>query len=95
MIYWVLSHLIELYSWAIVIYALLSWFPGAYQTAFGQFLARIVEPFQRWFNFAHIDDWFCTDRCLDRVASCQLRVTVCCPTSFTVRELSCHIYLVL
>lgn len=54
MIYWVLSHLIELYSWAIVIYALLSWFPGAYQTAFGQFLARIVEPFQRWFNFAHI-----------------------------------------
>ncbi|KZL42787.1 YggT family protein [Secundilactobacillus collinoides] len=54
MIFWVLSHLIELYSWAIVIYALLSWFPGAYQTAFGQFLARIVEPFQRWFNFAHI-----------------------------------------
>ncbi|MCH5463129.1 YggT family protein [Lactobacillus sp. LC28-10] len=39
---------------AIVVYALLSWFPGAYQTKLGQLLGAIVEPFQRWFNFATI-----------------------------------------
>ncbi|KRM01012.1 hypothetical protein FD41_GL001831 [Lentilactobacillus farraginis DSM 18382 = JCM 14108] len=39
---------------AIVIYALMSWFPNAYGTAFGRFLGRIVEPFERLFNFASI-----------------------------------------
>ncbi|MBT9673085.1 YggT family protein [Secundilactobacillus kimchicus] len=39
---------------AIVVYALLSWFPGAYQTGLGRLLARIVEPFQSWFNWAHL-----------------------------------------
>ncbi|WP_369404073.1 YggT family protein [Secundilactobacillus similis] len=39
---------------AIIVYALMSWFPGAYQTGFGRFLGRIVEPFQSWFNFAHV-----------------------------------------
>ncbi|OJG82339.1 YggT family protein [Enterococcus pallens] len=28
-----------------VVYALLSWFPGAYQSALGKFLGRICEPF--------------------------------------------------
>ncbi|WP_404814660.1 YggT family protein [Secundilactobacillus malefermentans] len=57
MIGWILSGIIQLiniYTWAIVIYALLSWFPGAYSSALGRFLGRIVEPFQRWFNFARI-----------------------------------------
>ncbi|AQW22284.1 YggT family protein [Lentilactobacillus curieae] len=36
----------------IVIYALLSWFPGAYDSAIGRFLAKIVEPYQSLFNFA-------------------------------------------
>ncbi|KRN13730.1 hypothetical protein IV37_GL000455 [Fructilactobacillus fructivorans] len=39
---------------AIVIDALLTWFPGASQSRFGQFLGRIVNPFLEYFNFAHI-----------------------------------------
>lgn len=53
-IFWLLSKAIDLYIMAIVVYALLSWFPGAYQTKLGQFLGAIVEPFQRWFNWATI-----------------------------------------
>ncbi|WP_203649087.1 YggT family protein [Secundilactobacillus yichangensis] len=52
--FWLLSKAIDLYIMAIVVYALLSWFPGAYQTKLGQLLGAIVEPFQRWFNFATI-----------------------------------------
>jgi len=29
----------------------MSWFPGAYQTAFGQFLGRICEPYLEIFRF--------------------------------------------
>lgn len=50
---WV-GKLIGLYMLAIIVYALMSWFPGAYQTGFGRVLGRIVEPFQSWFNFAHV-----------------------------------------
>lgn len=53
-IFWLLSKLLDLYILAIVVYALMSWFPGAYQTKLGQLLGAIVEPFQRWFNFAQI-----------------------------------------
>ncbi|MYV04621.1 MULTISPECIES: YggT family protein [Furfurilactobacillus] len=41
----------ELYTFAIIVYVLLSWFPGAYATSFGQFLARICEPYLRLFDF--------------------------------------------
>ncbi|MBL2539375.1 YggT family protein, partial [Klebsiella pneumoniae] len=37
----VLSYAIEIYSWALIIYILLSWFPGAKESSFGEFLARI------------------------------------------------------
>lgn len=53
-VFWLLSRAIDLYIMGIVVYALLSWFPGAYQTKLGQLLGAIVEPFQRWFNFATI-----------------------------------------
>ncbi|GAX01840.1 YggT family protein [Secundilactobacillus silagei] len=53
-VFWLLSRAIDLYIMAIVVYALLSWFPGAYQTKLGQLLGAIVEPFQRWFNWASI-----------------------------------------
>ena len=36
---------IEIYSWAFIIYILLSWFPGAKESTFGDFLARICEPY--------------------------------------------------
>jgi YggT family protein len=36
---------IEIYSWALIIYILMSWFPNARETAIGKFLARICEPY--------------------------------------------------
>ncbi|KEK25827.1 YggT family protein [Bacillus gaemokensis] len=41
----VLLYAIEIYSWALIIYILLSWFPGARESTFGDFLARICEPY--------------------------------------------------
>ncbi|WP_202623255.1 YggT family protein [Alkalibacterium sp. MB6] len=34
-----------LYRYALVIYFLLSWMPGGYQSGIGQFLTRICEPY--------------------------------------------------
>ncbi|MEQ9764403.1 YggT family protein [Streptococcus jiangjianxini] len=42
--YIILVRLVRVYSTLLVIYALLSWFPGAYQTKLGQILVAIVEP---------------------------------------------------
>jgi YggT family protein len=41
----VLSRLIQFYSYAIIVYILMSWFPNARGTAIGQFLAKICEPY--------------------------------------------------
>ncbi|EJQ14427.1 YggT family protein [Bacillus cereus] len=41
----VLLSAFEIYSWALIIYILLSWFPGAKESTFGEFLARICEPY--------------------------------------------------
>ncbi|HAT53899.1 MAG TPA: YggT family protein [Lactobacillus sp.] len=51
LIFTVLNWGFELYTFAIIIYVLLSWFPGAYGTAFGRFLTRICEPYLRLFDF--------------------------------------------
>lgn len=57
----ILYNLVRVYSFILVVYALLSWFPGAYQTSLGQLILRIVEPvlkppFQRFnLQFAGID----------------------------------------
>lgn len=40
-----LSNIIQIYSIILVIYALLSWFPGAPQSTLGQMVHRLVEPF--------------------------------------------------
>ncbi|HDX9626989.1 TPA: YggT family protein [Bacillus cereus] len=40
-----LVYAIEIYSWALIIYILLSWFPGAKESTFGDILARICEPY--------------------------------------------------
>ncbi|QPC46271.1 YggT family protein [Mangrovibacillus cuniculi] len=37
--------LIRFYSYALIGYILMSWFPQARETAIGQFLARICEPY--------------------------------------------------
>lgn len=41
----ILLRLIEVYRWALLIYFLLSWLPGAYESAVGQFLVKICEPY--------------------------------------------------
>lgn len=53
MLYFVIraiSNLFDLYTIALIVYALLSWFPGAYQTKFGEILRRIVEPYLQLFR---------------------------------------------
>ncbi|MEH7093161.1 YggT family protein [Neobacillus vireti] len=44
-IFTLLIKLINLYSWALIIYILMSWFPNARASWIGQFLARICEPY--------------------------------------------------
>ncbi|MED3552266.1 YggT family protein [Cytobacillus praedii] len=41
----IIATVINYYSWALIIYILLSWFPGARESAIGQFLAKICEPY--------------------------------------------------
>ena len=45
-----LSNIIQIYSIILVIYALLSWFPGAPQSTLGQMVHRLVEPFLSLFR---------------------------------------------
>lgn len=37
--------LLSIYTWVIIIYIFMSWFPGARQSSIGQFMGRIVEPY--------------------------------------------------
>lgn len=41
----ILYKAVDIYSWALIIYILMSWFPNAKDTGIGMFLARICEPF--------------------------------------------------
>jgi YggT family protein len=40
-----LSTVIYYYSWALIIYILMSWFPNARSSSIGQFLGRICDPY--------------------------------------------------
>ncbi|WP_040204886.1 YggT family protein [Neobacillus jeddahensis] len=44
-VFYLLQQIIGIYSWALIIYILMSWFPNARESAIGQFLARICEPY--------------------------------------------------
>ncbi|HIY58305.1 MAG TPA: YggT family protein [Candidatus Tetragenococcus pullicola] len=48
------SDLVYLYTVLLVIYALLSWFPGGYQSAFGRFLSKICEPYLSLFDHLNL-----------------------------------------
>lgn len=50
LLYTVLSKGLDIYSTLIVVYILMSWFPGAYQSKFGQILATICEPYLNFFR---------------------------------------------
>ncbi|MFB1098451.1 YggT family protein [Terribacillus sp. JSM ZJ617] len=41
----IISMAFTVYSFALIIYILMSWFPGARQSAFGEMLGRICEPY--------------------------------------------------
>ncbi|WP_413301428.1 YggT family protein [Bacillus sp. 1P10SD] len=45
LIFLLLKRVISIYSMALIIYILMSWFPNARETAIGRFLARICEPY--------------------------------------------------
>ncbi len=44
-IFGILGQVIVLYSYALIIYILMSWFPNARESGIGQFLTRICEPY--------------------------------------------------
>lgn len=52
-LYWfftIINYGLYVYMMAMVVYVLMSWFPGAWQSRFGQWLGRIVEPFLNLFH---------------------------------------------
>lgn len=50
-ILWCINWLINAYILLIVVWCLLSWFPGANNTRLGILVNRLVEPYMRWFDF--------------------------------------------
>ncbi|QGH34441.1 YggT family protein [Gracilibacillus salitolerans] len=44
-LYQILHYAMLFYTYAIIIYILMSWFPGARESSFGQMLGSIVEPY--------------------------------------------------
>ncbi|XIF19653.1 MAG: YggT family protein [Acetilactobacillus jinshanensis] len=49
-----MGDVVNVYMILIVIFALMSWLPGAYDSKLGQILGKIVIPFQRCFDFASV-----------------------------------------
>ena len=45
-----LLNMIDIYRVILLVYFLLSWLPGAYQSTLGQLLARICEPYVGFFR---------------------------------------------
>ncbi|WP_404409038.1 YggT family protein [Jeotgalibacillus malaysiensis] len=45
LVFSVLDTLLTFFSFALIIYILLSWFPNARESSFGQILAKICEPY--------------------------------------------------
>ncbi|MFN7250922.1 MAG: YggT family protein [Anaerobacillus sp.] len=41
----IINQLLYLYSWVVIAYILMSWFPNARESSIGQFIASIVEPY--------------------------------------------------
>jgi len=46
----ILALALNLYSWAIIVYILMSWFPGARESSFGEGLGKITEPYLEIFR---------------------------------------------
>lgn len=50
MITTIIYYAIQLYTYAIIGYILMSWIPALQESAFGRFLAKIVEPYLNIFK---------------------------------------------
>ncbi|SDQ52517.1 YggT family protein [Carnobacterium viridans] len=50
LLYTILSKALDIYSTLIIVYILMSWFPGAYQSKFGRLLSSICEPYLGFFR---------------------------------------------
>ncbi|CAI9386175.1 hypothetical protein BACSP_01515 [Bacillus sp. T2.9-1] len=46
----VLARLLQYYSYALIIYILMSWIPSARETSIGVFLAKVCEPYLEVFR---------------------------------------------
>lgn len=46
--------MVYIYTVLLVVYALLSWFPGGYQSSFGKFLSKICEPYLSLFDHLNL-----------------------------------------
>ena len=49
-IYYLIETAFQIYMYALIIYILMSWFPGARESTFGEFLGRICEPYLEQFR---------------------------------------------
>ncbi|MDF7636725.1 YggT family protein [Leuconostocaceae bacterium ESL0958] len=47
----ILSAILRYYSYALVVYVIMSWFPRTYQTWFGRQLAQLIQPYLNCFSF--------------------------------------------
>lgn len=50
LIKYILSQLLYFYSIAVIVYVLMSWFPGARESRFGEILGSVVEPYLEVFR---------------------------------------------
>lgn len=50
LLYVILDNTLYIYSFVLIIYILMSWFPGARESSFGYFLATITEPYLEQFR---------------------------------------------
>lgn len=48
------NRVVYIYTVLLVVYALLSWFPGGYQSSFGKFLSKICEPYLSLFDHLNL-----------------------------------------
>ncbi|MFC4023227.1 YggT family protein [Oceanobacillus longus] len=49
-LYTILHYALVFYGYALIVYIFMSWFPGARESSFGQFLTKICEPYLEQFR---------------------------------------------
>ncbi len=50
LVFGLLLKVIQFYSYALIIYILMSWFPGARESSIGQILGKVCEPYLEVFR---------------------------------------------